>query len=182
MQFKGRKKLIKESVYAGHVIDVLQKEEKLSGIDIADDLHISPQFVSNLKNDHRKLHKDIAQASLSIYDNPIYTMELLYEFTEGLTSPIMRGRAVDPHRLAIEEYTLKEIDEIKNILNEVSLAKPPNETSNEEKERIKQIIYELLDGEMVISNLIAVLCKEYEISYKKCIQERRANWKAKGWI
>lgn len=174
--------MIKHAAYASNAIQTLLKEEGLEGVDVAEALHISPQLVSNIKNGHRKLQRDIAKDSIQKYDSPLYLLELLYEFTGGLSSPVMRGKSVEQHRLAFEEFTIKQLEEAKHILDEVSLVKPPGSTTEEEQEQIKEVIYELLDAEMAISNLIAVLCKEYDISYKRCVNDRKLNWKARGWI
>lgn len=179
---KGERSLIKESVYAQTALQTLQKEEGLEGVQIAMDLNVSPQLVSNIKHGHRKLQKDIAKASLTTYDSPMYAMELLYEFSEGYTAPVLKGKSIEYHRLALEEFTIQQTREVIQILEEVSLLKPPNETSEEEKKRIREIIYELLDAETAIANLKAILASEYGISLKKCIKERKPYWKSKGWI
>lgn len=174
--------MIKESVYAQKALQTLQKEEGLDGVQIAMDLNVSPQLVSNIKHGHRKLQKDIAKASLTTYDCPEYAMELLYEFSDGYTAPVLKGKAIEKHRLSFEEMTLQQVKEVIHILEEVSLAKPPNETTKEEKERIEQVISELLDADMFINNLLAVLAKEYGFSLRKCKRNRVPYWKSKGWI
>ena len=128
--------MIKESVFAGQAIEILQNEEELNGVQLALDLNVSPQLISNIKHGHRKLHKDIAKASLDTYDCPIYAIEILYEFSGGYTPPLLKGKAIERHRLALEEFAIKETKEAIRILDEVSLIKPPGETTNQEKERI----------------------------------------------
>lgn len=174
--------MIKDSVYASTAIQTLQKEEGLDGIQIAKDLNISPQLVSNIKHGHRKLHKDIAQASMKIYDCPEYVLELLNEFSDGFTPPVLRGKSIEKHRLALEEFTVEQVKEVIQILEDVSLVKPPGMTTEEERERIREVIYELMDAEAAIVNLMAILANEYAISLKKCRKERKPVWKAKGWI
>lgn len=174
--------MIKDSVYASTAIQTLQKEEGLDGIQIAKDLNISPQLLSNIKHGHRKLHKDIAQASMKIYDCPEYVLELLNEFSDGFTPPVLRGKSIEKHRLALEEFTVEQVKEVIQILEDVSLVKPPGMTTEEERERIREVIYELMDAEAAIVNLMAILANEYAISLKKCRKERKPVWKAKGWI
>ncbi|MFZ2464929.1 MAG: XRE family transcriptional regulator [Caldibacillus thermoamylovorans] len=174
--------MLKDSVYAASAIETLQKEEGLDGVQIAMDLNVSPQLISNIKHGHRKLQKDIAKASLRTYDSPMYAMELLYEFSEGYTAPVLKGKAIEHHRLALEEFAIQQTREVIQILEEVSLLKPPSETSEEEKKGIREIIYELLDAETAIANLKAILASEYGISLKKCIEDRKPYWKSKGWI
>lgn len=179
---KGERSLIKESVYAQTALQTLQKEEGLEGVQLAMDLNVSPQLVSNIKHGHRKLQKDIAKSAMTTYDSPEFIMQLLYEFSEGYTAPVANGKAIDPHRLSFEEMTIQQVKEVIQILDEVSLAKPPNETTKEEKVRIEQVISELLDADMFINNLLAVLAKEYGFSLRKCKRNRVPYWKSKGWI
>lgn len=174
--------MLKDSVYAASAIETLQREENIEGVQIAMDLNVSPQLVSNIKHGHRKLQKDIAKSAMTTYDSPEFIMQLLYEFSEGYTAPVLKGKAIEHHRLALEEFAIQQTREVIQILEEVSLLKPPNETSEEEKKRIREIIYELLDAETAIANLKAILASEYGISLKKCIKERKPYWKAKGWI
>jgi len=174
--------LIKKSAYAGEAIQTLQREEGIDGVQLAMDLKISPQLVSNIKHNHRRMHADIAKESLEIYDSPEYALDILYEFSDGYTAPRLTGRAIEKHRLALEEFTIQQVREVIRILEEVSLVKPPGETTAEERERIKEIIYELLDAEAAIANLKAILADEYQISMKECIRARKPYWKAKGWI
>jgi len=174
--------VLKDSVYAASAIETLQKEEGLDGVQLAMDLNVSPQLVSNIKHGHRKLQKDIAKSAMTTYDSPEFIMQLLYEFSEGYTSPVLKGRAIEHHRLALEEFANEQMEEAQRILKEVSFIKPPGETTEQEKERIKEVIYELLDAKTAINNLIAILSKDYNISVKRCIKERKPYWKSKGWI
>jgi hypothetical protein len=174
--------MIKNAVIASQAMETLMREKGVGGVDVAADLHISPQLVSNIKRGQRKMQKDIAHASMKIYDCPEYVLELLNEFSDGFTPPVLRGKSIEKHRLALEEFTIEQIEEAKKILDEVSLVKPPVETTDQEKERIKEVIFELLDAEAAIANLKAILADEYGISLKKCINERKPYWKARGWI
>lgn len=174
--------MIKDSVYAGEAIQTLLQDEEIEGVQLALDLNVSPQLVSHMKNDRRKMQKDVAQQSLKVYDDPTYAMELIYEFSGGLTSPVFDGRAIDKHRLAIEQFAFNEIDEAVQVLKGINFIKPPGETTKEERERIAQAIDEIIDAEAALSNLKAILAKEYDISLKDRISKRVPVWKAKGWI
>lgn len=174
--------MLKDSVYAASAIETLQKEEGLEGVQLAMDLNVSPQLISNIKHGHRKLQKDIAKSAMTTYDSPEFIMQLLYEFSEGYTAPVMKNEVIEKHRLALEEFTIEQVTDVIEILEDVSLVKPPGMTNEEERKRIKDIINELLDAETAIANLKAILANEYGISLKKCIKDRKPYWKAKGWI
>lgn len=174
--------MIKDSAYAGGAIQTLLQEEEIEGVQLAMDLNVSPQLVSHMKNERRKMQKDVAQQSLQVYDDPTYAMELIYEFSGGFTSPVLNGKAIDKHRLAIEQFAFNEIEEAVAVLKGVNFIKPPGETTKDERERIAQAIDEIIDAEAAISNLKATLAKEYKISLKDRVNKRVPVWKSKGWI
>lgn len=174
--------MIKDSINAGGAIQTLLQEEAIEGVQLAMDLNVSPQLVSHMKTGRRKMQQDIAKRSLQVYDDPEYAMELIYEFSGGYTSPVLTGRAIEHHRLAFEEFAVNEMEETIKILKDVSLMKPPQETNKDERERIGQVIDEITDAEVALSNLKAILAKEYGISLKDRMRNRQPVWKAKGWI
>lgn len=166
----------------GGALRKLREAEELTQEQLAFDLNVSKQLVSHIENGRRKMQEDIARAALTTYDCPEVATELIYEFSGGYTSPLLSGKAIERHRLALEEFAIQETKEAIKILDEVSLIKPPGETTKEERERIAQVIDELIDAEAAINNLKAVLAKEYRISLKKRYEGRKPVWKAKGWI
>ncbi|MBS4172083.1 XRE family transcriptional regulator [Bacillus sp. FJAT-49736] len=173
---------IKNSINAGEAIQTLLQEEEIDGVQLALDLNVSPQLVSHMKTGRRNMQQDIAKRSLEVYDDPEYAMELIYEFSGGYTSPVLTGKAIEHHRLAFEEFAVREMEDTIKILHDVSLVKPPKETSEDEKARIYQVIDEITDAEVALSNLKAILAKEYGISLKDQMRKRIPYWKAKGWI
>ncbi|MGE6260908.1 helix-turn-helix domain-containing protein [Heyndrickxia sporothermodurans] len=174
--------MIKDSIHAGGAIQTLLQEEGIDGVQLALDLNLSPQMVSHMKNGRRKMQQDIAKRSLEVYDDPTYAMELIYEFSGGYTSPVITGKAIEHHRLAFEEFAVREMKETIQILHDVSLVKPPDETNEDERERIGQVIDEISDAEVALSNLKAILAKEYGFSLRDRLNKRQPVWKAKGWI
>ncbi|MED1201981.1 hypothetical protein [Heyndrickxia acidicola] len=173
---------MRESAFVGGAIKTLQIQEELFQEQMAFDLNVSPQLISHMKNNRRKMQQDVAKQSLLTYDNPIYSMQILYEFSNGMTPPVLSGKSVERHRLAIEELAINEAREAIQILDEVSLVKPPAETNKEERERIGQVIDEISDAIMALTNLKAILGEEYNISLKQRSEKRLPVWKAKGWI
>ena len=173
---------MKKSAKVGHALERLMESEKLSGGRLAEDLNISRQLGSHMKLDRRNMQQDIAQASISTYDNPEYISDVLFEFSEGYTSPVFRGKNIEQHRLVLESYALVELQEAIEKIKEVCLAKPPSIISKEEKQEIKSLMEELLDGKVFIDNLLIQLQKDYRISIKDCIRGLLPRWMAKGWM
>lgn len=173
---------LKKSVYAGEAIKTLVKEENVDGVQLAMDLNLSEQMISHIKNNRRKMQQDIAKKSMKVYDNFEYALELINQFTEGLIPPVLRGKNIEKHRLAIEAYAEKELKEALEAIVEICLAKPPESITAEEREGVKKIMYESLDAIAFLLNLLLTLEKDYLISVRKIVQNRIPTWKAWGWI
>lgn len=173
---------MKKSAKVGHALERLMQSEELSGGRLAEDLNISRQLGSHMKHDRRNMQQDIAQASISTYDNPEYIADVLHEFSEGYTSPVFRGKHIEQHRLSIESFALEELQEAVAKIKEVCLAKPPETLTATERQEIKSLMEELLDGKAFIDNLLIQLQKDYRISIKECIRGLMPRWMAKGWL
>ncbi|WP_313893889.1 hypothetical protein [Psychrobacillus sp.] len=173
---------IKNAANVGQAVSRLMESEELNGDQLAFDLNISRQLGSHMKTDRRKMQHDIAKASIQTYDNAEYIHDVLFEFSEGYTSPVFRGKHIEQHRLSIESYTIHELQEAITKMKEVSLAKPPSAISKDELQEIKSLMEELLDGKVFIDNLLIQLQKDYRISIKDCIRGLMPRWMAKGWL
>jgi hypothetical protein len=173
---------IKNAANMGAAVARLMESEELNGDQLAFDLNISRQLGSHMKNDRRKMQKDIARTSIHTYDNPEYIADVLHEFSEGYTSPVFRGKHIEQHRLSIESYTIHVLQEAISKMQEVCLAKPPSIISKEELQEIKSLMEELLVGKVFIDNLLIQLQKDYRISIKDCIRGLTPRWMAKGWL
>src|SRR5690606_21387198 len=123
-----------------------------------------------------------AHESIDLYDNPSYTMDILYEFSSGFTSPVLRGKNIEQHRLAFSANAKREIEESLEMLQQVCLAKPPSSLDPNEKESVKNLMDEFLEARIHIDNLLMQLQVEYKISIKDRIKGLIPRWKAKGWL
>lgn len=173
---------IKTAANMGDAVARLMESEELNGDQLAFDLNISRQLGSHMKKDRRKMQQDIAKASIQTYDNPEFIHDVLHEFSEGYTSPVLRGKNIEQHRLSIESYTIIELQEAIDKMQEVCLAKPPSIISKEEKQEIRNLMEELLDGKVFIDNLLIQLQKDYRISIKDCIRGLMPRWISRGWL
>lgn len=173
---------LKKSTLAGLPIERLINSSGISGEEFAEKLNISPQHGSNMKNGRRKMHADIAQESINLYDSPEYIMDILWEFSSQYTSPVLRGKSMDQHRLAIEANAKREIERALEMIQTICLAKPPGVLDENEREGVKRMMDELIEARIHIDNLLKQLQVEYKISIKDRIKSLIPRWKAKGWL
>ncbi|AQU79760.1 hypothetical protein AJGP001_10995 [Planococcus faecalis] len=173
---------MKRSAKVGSALNRLLEGGEETGERIALDLNVSPQLISHIKNDRRTMQSDIAKESITLYDNPEYTMDILYEFSGGMTSPVLRGKNIEQHRLAFKANAAREIEEGLEMIKKVCLAKPPSTLDAYEKESVLTMMDELLDARIHIDNLLMQVQIEYKVSIKERIKSLIPRWKAKGWL
>lgn len=173
---------LKKSILAGPAIERLLETEDISGEQLAMDLNISSQHGSNIKQGRRNLQADIARESINLYDNPSYTMDILYEFSDGYTSPVLRGKNIEHHRLSFAANAVREVGEGLSMIQNICLAKPPGMLDTNELQEIQNTADELIEARVFLDNLLMQLQVEYKISIKDRIKNLIPRWKAKGWL
>ncbi|MGG4039932.1 helix-turn-helix domain-containing protein [Heyndrickxia ginsengihumi] len=174
---------MKDSAYVGKSIETLQKQEELTQEQLAFDLNVSASQVSHYKTERRKMHREVAENALYTYGHNFeFALSLLHEFSDHITSPVMNGKMIEHHRMVLEENTEKEMLEALKAIEEVSLAKPPEYVTAQERERVGWMMDELLDVRTVVDNLLSILEKDYEIPVKDRMKRRLPTWKSWGWI
>ncbi|MCM3789465.1 hypothetical protein M3221_13750 [Domibacillus indicus] len=176
---------IKKSINAGEIFERLIEEEGVSVNQLSFDIGVSPQMGSHIKNDRRPLQRDIAKRAINVFnDCPAFVMDLIFEFSNGFTSPVLRGKAIEQHRLSFKHFLLKEWTDVYGRINseEFDWCKPPNEASKAEKDWLKDLIIELNEMEMAAANFRRHLHEAYLINPKQVRDETLTRIKAKGWV
>ncbi|MYL44625.1 helix-turn-helix domain-containing protein [Virgibacillus halodenitrificans] len=166
----------------GKALKEMRKSEGLTQEQLAMELNLSKSMICEIERGNRKLQEDVAHYSLKNLDNPLYALDIVHEFSDGYTAPRLSGNAVEWHRLAMEEFVLKETQEVIQILEDVSLVKAPEASNLEELKQVEVVIGELIDAETAIGNLKAILADQYKLSLKECHKERKQHYKKEGWI
>ncbi|MEK4030860.1 hypothetical protein MKZ02_20280 [Pseudobacillus sp. FSL P4-0506] len=174
--------VIKKAAYVGRAVKTLLEEEAVTIESMSADLNISSQMGSHIKNNRRRMQQGVAKHSLQVYeDSPEYMLDLLYEFSDGFTSPVFRGETMEQHRLAMRDHTAISLKQTLDVLQKVSLAKKPEATNAKERESVEKLIDQLIEARCFIDNLNVALEKEYGISVKKRAKKLLPKWKMEGW-
>lgn len=173
---------IKRSADVGNAIERLLVSENAQHEQLAFDLNVSTQMVSHMKNGRRPMQQDLAKESIRLYDNPEYIMDILYEFSSGFTSPVLRGKRIEQHRLALAEHVKREMRVALRLMEEGGLEDAPESLSTERKEAVEDIVNQLITLRVLEDNLLKQLQADYRISIKQRIQAMVVRWKAVGWL
>lgn len=159
-------------------IGTIQAEERGSRVtqkELANRLNLSRSMVAEIERGNRRLPKDVAPRAVATLDSGFYAMEIAAELTGG--SWVTKLNNVDLHRSAVKEKSLEELDEAIVRLRRMSFA---NKTID--KTELKVLLLELLDVIVATSHLVAVVCKEYSISWVGLWREHRQKLKQRGYL
>jgi transcriptional regulator with XRE-family HTH domain len=164
---------------AGNAIKGLMERKGINGEQFAADLFTSNSNVSAMKHNKRKMQRDIAERSLEIYDDATYNMEICYEFSNGFTSPVIDGEAIDhSNHLAIMIKAQKEIGEVEEVMQLDKFLRNPGQATEQDRESAMKVYKESKEAADILYNLCAKLSEAYGFSPKEMNQQVYREYKA----
>ena len=149
------------------------ESEQATSLQLSFDFNLSRSMVNHIKNDIRKMPAD---------DNPEYIMDIVYEFSDGYTSPVLRGKHIEHHRLASAAHVKREVHTMLLLIEESGLEKPVSGLSTEEREAINQLVDAVIVSRILHDNLLKQLQVEYRVSVKERLKGIVKRFMAVGWI
>lgn len=151
---------------------------------LADMMHTSRANVSHLATGKRAMQQDIAKQALKNIEVGGFSLEILHEFSGGTTAPWLNGTAIDQHRLAFLAMFENETEEFAEVQHRLTLtlAKNPEQLNQAEKDQIHQFMNELIDVCTVANNALFNLAQVYNLSVKRLMNDRKAEFKKFHWI
>lgn len=102
------------------------------------------------------------------HNNPWPAINAAGTYTSwGVTQ--LNGEAVDLHRTNVSSVTMEELEEALDAVSKASrkLKSNPNTIEHFDIQMIEKAIQECIDAITALTHYVAVLCKEYGISYVK---------------
>jgi|SRR5690625_1065535 len=167
----------------GKSMKEMRDRKGLSQSNVADDLYVDQTMISKIEKNKRGASKEIATTSVSLYADARYGFEVARETAKDYITPLATAnKAIEWHRLALEEVFKRQAQEAIDHFNKVSLVKNPDFVTEEEAKEIKDGVKELLDVQATINSFLAKLEQVYPVSVKESMRKRLPEWKAKGWI
>lgn len=170
---------IKRSADVGKALGRLLESEQANHDQLAFDFNVSPQMISHMKQGRRKMQEDIAKESIALYDNPEYILDILYEFSSGFTSPVLRGKQIEQNRLALAVHAKREMALAITLMESSGLELPP---STADREAIQELASQLITVRVVSDNFLKQLQVEYKVSVREQLKRLARKWLAVGWM
>lgn len=168
---------------AGEAIQGLMERTGINGEQMAADLFISKSHVSYMKHNKRNMQKDVAELSLKAYDDATYNMEITHNFSQGATSPVINGFAIDrDNHLAIMVAAKKEVDDFEEVTQLEKFLRNPQVATEEDVNFAKRVYKESKEAADVLYNLCAKLSEVYKFSAKEMNKLLKEQWKQREVI
>lgn len=144
-------------------------------------LNLTRETVSKYENGRSKVSADISRNLIDKYNNPEFAITIRNEYTG--TGPMwLDGPNVDLHRSSVKEKTMEELKEALEKLEGFCFSKPLQRLQLFEKQTLENVLEELAEAQTAIDHLIAVVCKEAEISYKGVWDKHYSSLASAGYI
>lgn len=148
---------------------------------LATRLNVSRETVSAYETGRAKLPQDISQSLMAKNDNPWFALVIRNEYTK--TGPMrLNGPNFDPHRSAVREKTIEEVEEVLGTLKAFSFAKPLQNISEWERPKVDLLAEHIVEAVTALEHTLAILCEEASLSYNEVWSRHYIELKAKGYV
>ncbi|WP_409177459.1 XRE family transcriptional regulator [Brevibacillus fortis] len=145
--------------------------------------NVSREAVSSYTTGRAVTPPDIKSKSVLITDNPYLAMAAAQESTAGTSPGILDGDRIEVNRHTVLDRTEHEMNELLKIIREAEeslISAPPRSLTTQEKQAIETLIQETLDVVTASTNLAAILCREYKVSWIKQWAIHKSKWMKNG--
>lgn len=149
----------------GQAIGEVMKEHGLTAAELG--IPYSDSMMRKVRSGTRKLAPDVAPIVASRLDKSVVYLEMWQELTDGVGPEWLDGSDIEHHRSSLKERLLREIGEAVQALTEFDTSRPPVRMTEREKRTVRDKMMELLDVISFCYTFLAIICDEFEFSFKE---------------
>lgn len=133
-----------------------------------DEYYGSRESISQQENGRYQVQPELSKYYVDKHNNPFVAMEAAAEYI-GWAPVKLDGEAADLHRMTV---TMKTKEELEEALTAIKLASEkltinPRCMERIQLDEIEKSLLESIDAITALNHYVAVVCKEYEISWVK---------------
>ncbi|WP_167578543.1 helix-turn-helix transcriptional regulator [Jeotgalibacillus proteolyticus] len=150
--------------------------------ELATEIGVDRSYISQMETGKTPITKNVAEDLLYTFDDPALSMQLLHQFSDGVTPVVLGGKGLRSDLLALEQLVVREALELIQNLSDTCFLKPPEYITNDDRDKAKITLEELSDVEVAVANLKMKIATDYNLSLKKVTKGRGLTWKVRGWI
>jgi hypothetical protein len=154
---------------AAEAAKMARKDAGITQLELTfDEYYGSRESVSHQENGQYKVQPELSKYYAEKHNNPWVAMEAASEYI-GWSPVKLDGDAVDLHRTTVTMKTQEELEEALAAMREVSKKLMINPRSVEQVDifEIEKSLLESIDAITALNHYVAVICKEYGISWVK---------------
>lgn len=151
---------------------------------VADELFVTRQMIQMVEAGKRRLNEQDTARLARKLDDGQFKLALARRITGGLSAPYLNG--IDEHRMAcvmkLVEELQEAIDVIKDNMSLLIRAQSAGDLALEERERLEEMMLEVVEAITAAENTLARLSKTYDISLADLWDQHEAKLIEKGYL
>ncbi|MCC6117104.1 hypothetical protein LA430_11345 [Lactiplantibacillus plantarum] len=187
MKLKGGEKMPTQSssVYAGSMLTDAINQNSVTPINLSGKVGYSVTLIYKQRHDQARIQIESVPAFLAALpnQNQFFAIELAHRFV-GVTTPVIDGDRIMKEPLAMAVKTMPELSQalaaIQDSLDELTI--PKEDLKPNDFDDPKKLIAECFDAVLYLLNLIAYVCRGFDLSMQDQLKQRMKKWFKDGVV
>lgn len=165
----------------GSLIAEGRKRKQLSQESVSYSVKCSRESIAKYENGSRKIPKDLVPKISQTIDDPQLFFDSWEHIAGHVSIPYFDGDIIDQHPSSMKNLTEHETEEALKALEEVCWFKTSKACNEADIEVIRKTLNETLDAAASMVNLVACMCKEYQLSMNDLFSKWQLSLKIKQY-
>ncbi len=187
MKLKGGEKMPTQSssVYAGSMLTDAINQNSITPINLSGKVGYSVTLIYKQRHDQARIQIESVPAFLAALpnQNQFFAIELAHRFV-GVTTPVIDGDRIMKEPLAMAVKTMPELSQalaaIQDSLDELTI--PKEDLKPNDFDDPKKLVAECFDAVLYLLNLIAYVCRGFDLSMQDQLKQRMKKWFKDGVV
>ncbi|WP_301671176.1 hypothetical protein [Lactiplantibacillus plantarum] len=187
MKLKGGEKMPTQSssVYAGSMLTDAINQNSVTPINLSGKVGYSVTLIYKQRHDQARIQIESVPAFLAALpnQNQFFAIELAHRFV-GVTTPVIDGDRIMKEPLAMAVKTMPELSQalaaIQDSLDELTI--PKEDLKPNDFDDPKKLVAECFDAVLYLLNLIAYVCRGFDLSMQDQLKQRMKKWFKDGVV
>ncbi len=187
IKLKGGEKMPTQSssVYAGSMLTDAINQNSVTPINLSGKVGYSVTLIYKQRHDQARIQIESVPAFLVALpnQNQFFAIELAHRFV-GVTTPVVDGDRIMKEPLAMAVKTMPELSQalaaIQDSLDELTI--PKEDLKPNDFDDPKKLVAECFDAVLYLLNLIAFVCRGFDLSMQDQLKQRMKKWFKDGVV
>lgn len=173
------------SVFAGSTLTDVMNHNNVAPIELSGKVGYSVTLIYKQRHDQARIQIESVPAFLAALpnQNQFFAIELAHRFV-GVTTPVIDGDRIMKEPLAMAVKTMPELSQalaaIQDSLDELTI--PKEDLKPNDFDDPKKLVAECFDAVLYLLNLIAFVCRGFDLSMQDQLKQRMNKWFKDGVV